>query len=428
MNYPAAGETLKTTMNKIKWRGALRLAVGAMMLSGCSIDADGPTPDPGVRKSWYAVQTSSDLSDSRKPGNIRLFATFPQGEISTLDSSSEGFGMAGWRPYGNWLMKMFDSNGYAPGIERLKVGQNLRVEQDKFIKTDGAAPGSGNFVVAGDTLGFFWDAGSPLKIQRFNPKTMERIPSGEIDLTDAVNERGEAEAGIVYRAVGEKFLAVKEGKLFANITYAKTNPGQNEGSGDFYPDAHIAVIDMATAAWEKTIKISGSGGIVNRGSSMHSFDNNGDLYLVCHDAEDGSKIARIKNTETEVDSTWSLGAEALVSGTKGELASLFAKQGKLIVSATSAALSHQAGQEDIWVYYVIDAATKSFTKVSGITSVTDPGAALGTVEIDNKIYLRVVSGDMKMNGYYELAGTEAKQTFDVTQGGSVQGIYKINVE
>ncbi len=407
------------------------------LLAGCDKDKGDPDPEP-VKKYKYVVQTSSNLSNAQRPGNIKVFDTFPSGNISTIDQSFQGMGMAGWRPYGNWLLKMFDSKAYEQGVERLKIGANGIVEVDAFLKADASAFGSGNFVIADETTGFYWDAGTPLKIQKFNPTTLSRVPSGEIDLTAAVNERGVNEAGIKYRSAGQKFLAVKNGKLFANITYAKTDGSQKGFWDDFYPDVYIAVIDIATGKYEKATKIEGTGAIAYiNDNQMYSFDTNGDLYIVCQGGSGTalggkSKIARIKANETSIDASWSLNMDDIRQDGKSKFVSVFAKDGKLIVPVNNTALTGgpqgNINLTDIWEYHIIDVNTKTPVKVSGIPAVTNPGGSYGAVEIDGKVYLRASTADGTRNGYYELNGTAATRTFDVTEGGSIQGIYKLEIK
>lgn len=409
---------------------------GAVLLAGCKDDDDpGPSPEP-EKKYKYLVQTSSNLSNAQRPGNIRVFDSFPSGDISTVEQSFQGLGMAGWRPYGNWILKMFDSKGYEQGIERLKIGANDIVEVDAFLKANPSTFGSGNFVIADETTGFYWDADAPLKIQKFNPTSLSR--TGEIDLAAAVNERGADEEAIKFRSIGQKFLAVKNGKLFANITYAKTDGTQKGFWDDFYPDVYIAVIDIATGTYQKTTKIEGTGAIAYiNDNEMYSFDTNGDLYIVCQGGNGAalggnSKIARIKANDTDVDESWSLNMDDIRDDGKSKFVSVFAKDGKLIVPINNTALTGgpqgNINLTDIWEYHIVDVATKALTKVTGIPAVTNPGGSYGAVEIDGKVYLRVSTADGSQNGYYELNGTAATSTFNVTEGGSVQGIYKIEVE
>lgn len=328
---------------------------------------------------------------------------------------------------------MFKTDNSSKGIERLKL-ENGQVSPDIFLAGDNATNGTGNFVIANETQGFYWDGAAPLKIQTFNPTTLSR--TGEIDLTAAVNERGTGEAGILYRSVGQKFLAVKNGKLFANVTYAKTNAAQKGFFDDFFPDVYIAVIDIATGKYEKTTKINDTGSIayINE-NEMYSFDTNGDLYIVTQgrSAIGGkSKLSRIKANDTDVDANWSIDMDDINPG--GKFVTVFATNGKLITTIPNTTLTPggtgNINTGDIWEFHVIDVATQSYTKIEGVPACTNTGAAYGTVKIDGKILLRVnVSGTGSTNGYYELSSDfkSAKQLFQVTEGGNVTGIYKIEL-
>src|SRR5690606_1531064 len=369
------------------------------------------------------------------------FDEFPSGDIINNGSNStHGFGFGGWRPYGNWLLKMFNTATNAYGIERLAVNSENEIVSDKFIAADNTTNGSGNFVIDTETSGYYWDGASPLKIQTFNPTTMSR--TGEIDLTAAVNERGTDEDAIHYRSVGQKFLAVKGGKLYANISYATTNSTQKGFWDDFYPDVYIAVIDIATKSYEKTIKIEDTGAIAYiNDNNMYDFDTNGDLYIVTqgtHERGIGgkSKIVRIKANETDIDASWSLDMDEIMEENNidglGKFVSVFAKDGKIITVIPKEGLTGgpngNINFEDVWEFYSIDIASKERTKISGIPAVTNPGAAFCAIEIDDKVLLRVNTKAGDLNGYFELNGTSATSLFNVTAGGSVSGLHKITLE
>ncbi len=419
-------------MKKVVMNNWLLAVVVSVTLSACEKNKEDPGP---ATEAKYLVMTSSNLSDAQRPGNIRVFDAFPSGDISTVENAFQGMGMAGWRPYGNWLLKMFNSTGYEQGIERLTIGADNRVAVDNFLKADPSTFGSGNFVVANETTGFYWDAAAPLRIQKFNPTTLSR--TGEIDLAAAVNERGADEEGIKFRSVGQKFLAVKNGKLFANITYAKTDGTQKGFWDDFFPDVYIAVIDIASGNYEKTTKIADTGAIAYiNDNEMYSFDSNGDLYVVCQGGNGtalggNSKIARIKAAETEVDASWSLNMDDIRADGQSKFVSVFAKEGKLIVPINNTALTGgpqgNINLTDIWEFHSVDVATKNPVKITGIPAVTNPGGAYGALEVDGKILLRVSTADGSQNGYYQLNGTQATPLFNVTEGGSIQGFYKIEV-
>lgn len=419
-------------MKKITFKIAAIAAVFSVLFTSCDSDEPGVIEVPKVSK--YVLMTMSE-NVLTKPGYLTVFDAIPTGDVSNITANStQGMGMGGWRPYKNYMLKLFKTSDNAKGVERLKI-ENGKVVSDNFLSGDNTTNGTGNFVIVNETLGYYWDGNSPLKIQTFNPTTLSR--TGEIDLAAAVNERGVSEAGILFRAIGQKFLAVKNGKLFANITYAKTNSNQKGFWDDFFPDVYIAVIDIATGKYEKTTKIEGTGAIAYiNDNEMYSFDTNGDLYIVTQGVSatgigGKSKIARIKASETEVDKTWEVKMDDIMTG--GKFVTVFATNGKLITTIPNVALT--GGQQgninnsEIWEFHVIDVATKTRTKIAGVPAVTNPGAAYGTIKIDDKLLLRVSAPSQKLNGYYQLNSTltSATSLFNVTEGGSVSGLHKIEL-
>lgn len=416
--------------------GILALAMG-MLFAGCS-DNDGPQPDPdGNQDSKYLLITMSD-NNLQKPGYATAFNELPSGNVANDGSSAlQGMGFGGWRPYGDWLFKMFSTETNALGIERLEVNANGEVNPGSFIAGDNTTNGTGNFAIVDETKGYYWDGASPLKIHTFNPTTMSR--TGEIDLAGVVNERGADETEILYRSIGQKFLAVKGGKLFANITYATTNSTQKGFWDDFYPEVYIAVIDIATGQHDKTIKIEETGAIAYiNDNNMYDFDTNGDLYIVTqgvHPQGIGgkSKIVRIKANETDIDTDWSLNMDVISGDGPRKFVSVFAKDGKIITVIPNAPLTGgpngNINFEDVWEFYSIDIASRERTKINGIPAVTNPGAAFCAIEIDDKILLRVNTKDGSRNGYFEYnaATNSATELFKVTSGGSVSGLHKVNV-
>lgn len=419
-------------MNNIKLKLALGIFLSIVLFSGCSDDNPSPTPGPEESKDKYVLITMSE-NKLEKPGFATAFDALPSGEISNNGSTSlQGLGFGGWRPYGNQLFKMFSTNSNSLGIEELNVDLQGKVTAGKFIASDNKTNGSGNFVIVDSDKGFYWDGASPLKIQTFNPSNMSR--TGEIDFSSVVNERGQDIPEILFRSIGQKFLAVKGGKLYANITYAKTNGAQKGFFDDYFPDVYIAVIDVATGKYEKTIKIEDTGSIAYiNDNNMYDFDSNGDLYIVTQgrSAIGGkSKIVRIKSSETDIDKTWSLNMDEIQEG--GKFVSVFVKDGKIITVLPNTKLTGgptgNINFENVWDFYQIDIVTKSRTKISGVPSVTNPGAAFCAIEIDEKVLLRVNTKGGDLNGYYQLDGTSAKSLFQVTSGGSVSGLYKVSVK
>ena len=405
-------------------------AIGIITASCSNKDSVVPEPTPTETTKYVLISMSENTLN--KPGFATAFDALPSGNIINNGSNSlQGFGFGGWRPYGNWLLKMFNTESNAYGIQQLTVDASGKITNGKFIAGDNTTNGTGNFVILDENKGFYWDAAAPLKIQTFNPSTMSR--TGDIDLSALINERGQNESAIKYRSIGQKFLAVKQGKLYANVTSAKTDGTQKGFFDDFFPDVYIAVIDIASSKYEKTIKIEDTGSIAYiNDNTMYDFDSNGDLYIVTQgrSATGGkSKIVRIKSGETDIDKSWSLNMDDITPG--GKFVSVFAKDGKIITVIPNTALTGgptgNINFEDVWEFYNIDIATRQRTKITGIPPVTNPGAAFCALEIDGRILLRAPTKKGDINGYYELKGTQASALFNVTAGGSVSGLHKITI-
>src|SRR5690606_9179311 len=198
---------------------------------------------------------------------------------------------------------------------------------------------------------------------------------------------------------GHKFLAIKGGKLFANLTYA-TNPESQIGFfDDFYSNVYIAVIDLASESWESVTSIKNTGSIayINE-NHMYDFDDNGDLYIVTQGTHPKglggqSKIARIKAGETEIDPDWEMNFSDFRSTDDGKFVNVFAKNGRLIVTLNTEALTGgptgNINSEDIWKFYSVDVDKPTqYNEITGIPVGTNPGAAMLASEVDGNVFLR----------------------------------------
>lgn len=412
------------------------MCMAVFLLVACDKDEVDPDENSDPSQYKYVLMTLSDRVSGSKAGFVSAFDEMPSGTIENIVSTSlQGQGMGGFRTFENSIYKIFSTEDYSKSIERLAVAADGKVMVDKMLLPGQSKFGSGNFVIADENTGFYWDSDEPLAIQKFDPISLSR--TGSIDLTEAVNERGQEEEGILFRSVGQKFLAVKGGKLFANITYANSSGGQQGFFDDFYDDVYIAVIDIATGVYEKTTVIPNTGSIayINE-NQMYDFDSNGDLYIVCQGRSaigEKSKIARIKAGATDVDESWELKFSDFRSEDDGKFVGIFARNSKLIMVLNTEPLtsgpSGNINSDDIWKFYSVDIASKSLTSIDGIPVGTNPGAAQAAMEIDGKIYLRG-STTGEVNGYflYDPSNHSASQVFNVDVGGAVSGLYRIEIE
>jgi|GEM_PF-225748 len=419
------------------------LAIG-LFLGACENDKNPAPEEEGTSK--YVLMTVSDRTQQNGGGYISAFDTFPTQSISNVvggKSLSANRGAAGWRTYGNWIFKMVRSADATQGIEKIEVATDGTVTTGKFIASKDNTEatkrnGTGNFVIHNETTGFYWDAAEPLKIQKFNPTTMTN--TGSLDFATVVNQRGANETAIKFRAIGQKLLAIKNGKLFANITYGKVDGTQSGFFDDFFPDTYIAVIDVATGTYEKTIEIEDAGGITYiNDNRMYDFDTNGDLYIVTQGKQpqglgSKSKIVRIKANDTDIDKTWELKFSDFRAADDGKFVNVFAKNGILIVTLNTVPLTGgpngNINSADIWKFYSVNVGTKDFKAIEGIPVGTNPGAAMAVTEVDGKILLRGSTQNTDQNGYYEYNPTTntATELFKVTEGGAVSGFVKITLD
>lgn len=426
-------------MKKVRFYALMGLMGAGLLFGACS--DDDPTPDEEGTSKYVMITLAERTQDGT--GYLSAFDEFPSGTISNVvgGKSLQGMSMTGWRTYNNWIFKLFRSSDRTQGIEKINVSADGTVTAGQFIgsknQTEAARyNGTGNFVIENETSGFYWDAAEPLKIQKFNPTSMTN--TGSLDFAAAVNAiEGSDNSAITFRAIGQKFLAIKGGKLFANMTFATSPQTQIGFFDDFFPDVYIAVIDIATGAHEKTIKIEDTGSIayINE-NHMYDFDTNGDLYIVCQgrSAIGGkSKIARIKANETDIDNTWELKFSDFRTADDGKFVGVFANDGRLIVTLNNVPLtggpSGNINSQDIWKFHSVDVSSKQFTEIQGVPVGSNPAAAMAVTEVDGKILLRGSTINQADNGYYEYnaSANTATKLFQVSEGGGVSGFTKIEV-
>lgn len=400
-------------------------------LSACS-DDDGPDDTKSPNDSYYLLQTMNEISQT-KPGFISSYPEFPSGTVDNTAQPTAYQGQAneGWITYNGTVFKKFNAS-FERGIYRLNVSSEGRISYGPAIKTGNTVNGSGNFVIENDTKGYYWDANAPWEIQTFNPSTVQRTGKLEEDFESILKKSDE---NIKFQGIGQHFLAIKNGKLYADIVYSSGTGFQSGMFNDVFDDVYIAVIDLQSGKYEKTITIENTGAIAFiNDNEMYSFDTNGDLYILCQGQNgplgENSKIVRIKANETDIDS-WELAYKDLYPSDKGKFTNVFAKDGKLVVTANDVELTtspiNNINTGEIWKFYVIETSTKQATAVSGVDLSTNAGGAYAAFELDGRTLLRVnTPSKPEKTGFYELNGTTATQLFRVS-GGHVTGFTKAKV-
>lgn len=405
-------------MIKLPYSLRLIFLSGTLLFAACKKDSD-KTEEPVQTENQYVLMTTAGpFGSSLQGGYFGTFANLPSGNITNISTNSLQIKNAfGFRSYGKWFFNQYNTAGDA-GLQKYTVGQNGKIVESGFLAN--AQP---SYCIVNETQGFYLDPERGLlKIQSFNPSTMQR--TGEIDLSSLKKD------GIEYQVIGKHTLATKEGKLYAGITYGTI---ARQGYGDDVVNyVEFAVIDIATGKLEKTIKYDGlkSIGWGSSGNKMWTLGDDGALYFYATDlgnAFQNSSIIRIKKGESDFDKNWILKSNDYTS--KSTFATALVKNGKLYTQFASVPLAPDFSnlQQIIWEYYVIDLSTKVRTKIAGMPKVFYAwGSNDAITEINGKIYFWVSNPAEKIEGYYELGDNNtAKQVFNVKDGGMIWGFVKL---
>lgn len=394
---------------------AITAFASAVILSSCSKSETELIPESPTN---YVIATS--VLKSPYSGYLTSFGTtLPTGSISNIKTNSrQASQLFGIRTFGKYLFRMSNGAGEA-GITKYEVDATGGLKEIGFIAVDGDISGSGQFLIIDATTGFYWDpAIGLLKIQKFNPTTMQR--TGEFDFTSKLQDPTKQ-----YVSLGQNIIMAKEGKLYANVHYGLTSRKGYLDSQDGI--IRFAVIDIASGNFDKLITLNTGNKAAQTGwfleNSMWQLGDDGHLYF-CNLGglgSGGSTIQRIKKGETEIDANWVLKMDEITKN--GFFHNLLIKSGKLYTRIPTEGIKPDFSNigNEIWEYSAIDINTKAITKISGIPVVSFNGNANAIVEVNNEIYCMVVKDSQNLNGFFKISGTAGTQAFQVTEGGSVCG-------
>lgn len=349
-------------------------------------------------------------------------STLPSGEFSNIKSTSKQIlGSIGMRTFGKYFYKMTNFQN-ENGVQKFSVSSTGEIKDEGFIACGKSVYGSGHNTIVNETTGFYFDGDrGTMKIQKFNPSTMQR--TGEIDLTTQL-----ANSEIEYISVGQNILMVKEGKLFANIHYGKSaSKGFLDAVGN---TIRFAVIDIATGNFEKVITYD-TGSPQQIGwyyeNPMWDLGDDGALYFCAMGkiAGGASKILRIKAGATDIDTSWKLEMDDYQSNSC--FTNVIAKGGKIYTRIPTEELKSNFSnlQAEIWQPAVIDINTKVATTIAGIPVGGFKGNAEAMLEMDGKIHYLISNKTLGVNGVYKVEGTTGAQLFNITQGGAICGFAKV---
>jgi len=225
---------------------------------------------------------------------------------------------------------------------------------EKIFGTDGfiSTPNNTyetNYLVVSATEGYYWDsAAGGLKVQKFNPQTMQR--TGEVDFSSLSD-------GSSYEAAGQLILAKRDNKLYVDIQH-----GTRSTAWQVKPNVQqveIAVYDLTTNKIEGVTSYEGATNLgLFADHVLWSLDEvTQDLYVIAVGdmtvQKPESKILRIKKGEIKFDPTF----ELKISDYQypSDFNRIFAHNNKVYTTISSRPTSYYGGgqhgvsyRKDIW--------------------------------------------------------------------------------
>lgn len=266
----------------------------------------------------------------------------------------------GGRTLGRDLYRVNNASG-AQGILKMSLNDEGRVVEDKFLASLSSKYIS-NYLIVDATEGYYWDdVRGGLKVQKFNPTTMER--TGEIDFSSLSQ-------GLPDESAGQLIIAKRGDKLYVDLLLGTLKAGDWQVT-PVKQEVAIAVYDLKTDKIETVTSFEGTthlGVFVDH--VLYSLDEvTNDLYFVAvgnmktQDPAYSSKILRIKDGEVTFDKDFSIDIKDYQF--TAEFNRLLVHDSKIYTTIPSRAVSYYGGgqhgvryRNDVWYWTEIDAATK----------------------------------------------------------------------
>ncbi len=404
---------------------ALSLCVSAgMFLASCSKDDNGGPSNPGgddlpANETWIIYNANADWS-----GGIYALKDNKSHEINL--SGIPFFQVTsslGGRVLGDQLYKV-NSASNAQGILKLGLDASGKVVEDKFLSSLSSAYIS-NYLVVSETEGYYWDdVRGGLKVQKFNPTTMER--TGEIDFS-SLSE------GLPDESAGQLILAKRDDKLYVDLLLGTKLTGNWQVTPP-KQEVAIAVYDLTN---NKILNVTKFEGTTNLGVFIDHVlwgldEVTKDLYFVAvadmktQPAEYSSKILRIKSGETEFDQDFFI--DIIDYQFPAEFNRLFVHNNKIYTTIPSRPVSYYGGgqhgvryRDDVWYWNEIDIETK---KAKRLNIPADSFRGTQNPFLHNgEIYF--LSNNVSENFFgvnqYDPATGEIKETFRLVESGFLNG-------
>lgn len=340
--------------------------LSVFLLFSCS--EDNTSPDPSIEtddlpkdETWVIFNGTEKWS-----GGIYALGDNKSREIdlSSIPFYQLGYS-AGGRVAANTLYKKDGATSTDIGISKYKL-ESGKFSEDGFISTPNNTYET-NFLVVSATEGYYWDlSAGGLKVQKFNPETMQR--TGEIDFTPLSD-------GSSYEAAGQLILAKRDDKLFVDIQH-----GTRGTAWQVKPNAEKVEIAVYNLTTDKIENVTEYAGATNLGlftdHILWSIDEiTKDLYVIAIGdmitQTPESRILRIKNGETHFDPDFSLNIKDYQY--PSDFNRIFAYNNKIYTTISSRSTSYYGGgqhgvtyRQDIWYWNEIDVFTKKATRLNMI--------------------------------------------------------------
>ena len=272
----------------------------------------------------------------------------------------------GGRVMGKTLYKV-NSTENAQGILKMDLNGEGRVVTDKFLPSLSTKYIS-NYLLVSPTEGYYWDdVRGGLKVQKFNPTTMER--TGEIDFS-SLSE------GLPNESAGQLIIAKRDDKLYVDLLLGTLQTG-NWQVTPHEKNAAIAVYDLTKNEIVGVTKFPNTTHLgVFIDHVLYGLDEvTGDLYFATvgdmklQPIDYSSKILRIKKGETTFDQSFFIDIKDYQF--TAEFNRLFVHNNKIYTTIPSRAVSYYGGGQhgvryraDVWYWNEIDAQTKKATRLN----------------------------------------------------------------
>lgn len=324
----------------------------------------------------------------------------------------------------NKVLYKVNSESNSQGILRMVLDENNKVVKNKFLASLSNAYIT-NYLVVSDTEGYYWDdVRGGLKVQTFNPTTMER--TGEIDFSSLSK-------GLPNESAGQLILAKRDDKLYVDLLLGTKKTGYWQVTPE-KQEVAIAVYNVTTKKIENVTTFAGTTNLgVFIDHVLWSLDEvSGHLYFAAvgdmkdQPAEYSSKILRIKKGETEFDQDFFIDIKD--HQFPAEFNRLFVYNDKIYTTIPSRPVSYYGGgqhgvtyRSDVWFWNEIDVNTKKAKRLN-IPADSFYGTQNPFFHNGEIYFLSNNTGEnfFGVNQYNPASG-EVKETFRLKESGRLNG-------